>query len=36
MAGLGGVLNWLIKYCRSRAQPPETHGVEWLVPVEAV
>jgi hypothetical protein len=36
MAGLGGVQPWLMKYWRSSAQPPETQGVEWLVPEEAV
>ena len=36
MAGVGGVMPWLMKNWRTRAQPPATHGVEWLVPDEAV
>ena len=34
MAALGGVQPWLMKYWRNKAHPPDTAGVEWLVPVE--
>ena len=36
MAGLGGFIPRLMKNWRMSAQPPDTQGVEWLVPDEAV
>jgi hypothetical protein len=32
IAGLGVPQAWLMKYCRTRAEPPARAGVEWLVP----
>src|ERR1039458_9325149 len=36
MAGLGGVSDWLMKYCLNNAQAPATAGEEWLVPEDSV